>query len=148
MPDKVGFFLYPPLGGKPIAPPSGLGSGYFVSQKTKNHQGAFRFLDYLYSTEAAKTWIEDLAIIPPIKLNPADYQVSDLMKFTLEAISRDIDKAGYNIDVLTPENFNNVMFDGFQEVLAGTRTAQEQADALQAAMEAAKKDGKVMDITQ
>lgn len=148
MPDKVGFFLYPSLGGKPIAPPSGLGSGYFVSQKTKNHQGAFRFLDYLYSTEAAKTWIEDLAIIPPIKLNPADYKVSDLMKFTLEAISRDIDKAGYNIDVLTPENFNNVMFDGFQEVLAGTRSAQEQADALQAAMEAAKKDGKVMDITR
>jgi raffinose/stachyose/melibiose transport system substrate-binding protein len=148
MPDPVGFFLYPSLGGKPIAPPSGLGSGYFVSQKTKNPQGAFKFLDYLYSAEAAKVWIEDLAIIPPIKLNAADYQVSDLMKFALEAIDRDIDKAGYNIDVLTPENFNNVMFDGFQEVLAGSRTAQEQADALQAAMEDAKKDGKVMDITQ
>jgi raffinose/stachyose/melibiose transport system substrate-binding protein len=147
MPDPVGFFLYPALGGRPIAPPSGLGSGYFVSQKTKDPQAAFKFLDYLYSTETAKTWIEDLAIIPPIKLNPADYQTSDLMKFTLEAILRDIDKAGYNIDVLTPENFNNVMFDGFQEVLAGSRSAQEQADALQAAMEEAKKDGKVMDIT-
>lgn len=147
MPDQVGFFLYPSVGGKPIAPPSGLGSGYFVSQKVKNPEAAFKFLDYLYSPEVAKVWIEQLAIIPPIDLNPADYQTSDLMKFTLEAVLRDIDKAGYNIDVLTPENFNTVMFDGFQEVLAGSKTAQQQADDLQAAMEQAKKDGKVLDIT-
>lgn len=32
MPDPVGFFFYPPIQGKPIAPPAGLGSGYFVSK--------------------------------------------------------------------------------------------------------------------
>ena len=40
-----------------------------------------------------------------------------------------------------------MMFDGFQEVLAGTKTAQEQADALESAMVEAKEAGTVMDIT-
>jgi hypothetical protein len=40
-----------------------------------------------------------------------------------------------------------MMFDGFQEVLAGSKTAKEQADDLEAAMQQAKEDGKVMDIT-
>jgi raffinose/stachyose/melibiose transport system substrate-binding protein len=147
MPDPVGFLLYPSIGGRAIAPPSGLGSGFFVSNKVEDPNTAFKFLDYLYSPAVAKIWIEQLAIIPPINLNPADYQISELMKFTLEAVVRDIDKAGYNIDVLTPDNFNTAMFDGFQEVLAGTKTAQQQADDLQAAMDQAKQDGKVMKIT-
>ena len=54
---------------------------------------------------------------------------------------------GFNIDVLTPDNFNTMMFDGFQEVLAGTKTAQEQADDLENAMAEAREAGAVMDIT-
>jgi len=37
------------------------------------------------------------------------------------------------------------MFDGFQEVLNGSRTAQEQADALQAAYEKAKAAGETLE---
>jgi raffinose/stachyose/melibiose transport system substrate-binding protein len=51
------------------------------------------------------------------------------------------DSFGYNIDVLAPQNFNTVMFDGFQEVLGGERTAQEQAEALQEAYQKAKEAG-------
>jgi hypothetical protein len=40
-----------------------------------------------------------------------------------------------------------MMFDGFQEVLAGTKTAQEQADDLEKAMAEARETGAVMDIT-
>jgi hypothetical protein len=54
---------------------------------------------------------------------------------------------GYNIDVLTPDNFNTMMFDGFQEVLAGTKTAQQQADDLENAMAEAREAGAIMDIT-
>jgi raffinose/stachyose/melibiose transport system substrate-binding protein len=148
IPDPVGFFFYPPVQGKPIAPPSGLGSGYFVSSKTKEPDAAFQFLDFLFSKETAKFWLEDLSKIPPIQLNPADYKIPDLLRFTLDALQKDADKMGYNIDVLTPENFNTMMFDGFQEVLGGKKTAQQQADDLQKAMEDAKKENKVFDITK
>jgi raffinose/stachyose/melibiose transport system substrate-binding protein len=148
MSDPVGFFFYPPIQGKPIAPPSGLGSGYFVSSKTKEPQAAFKFLDFLFSKETAKVYIEQLNKIAPIQLNPADYKITDLMRFTLDVLQKDADKMGYNIDVLTPENFNTVMFDGFQEVLGGTKSAKQQADDLEKAMQDAKKDNKVFDITQ
>ena len=85
--------------------------------------------------------------IPPIQLNPADYTITDLMRFTLDALQKDADKMGYNIDVLTPENFNTMMFDGFQEVLGGTKSAKQQADDLEKAMQDAKKENKVFDIT-
>ncbi len=147
IPDPVGFFFYPPINGKPIAPPSGLGSGFFVSQKTKEPQTAAKFLDFLYSPDSVKVWLEQLNKIPPVQLNPADYKISELGRFTLDAIQRNGDKTGYNIDVLTPENFNTMMFDGFQEVLAGSKTAQKQADDLTKAMEDARKDGKIMKIT-
>jgi raffinose/stachyose/melibiose transport system substrate-binding protein len=146
-PDPVGFFFYPPIQGKPIAPPSGLGSGYFVSSKTKQPTAAFKFLDFMFSKETAKVYIEKLNKIPPIQLNPADYTITDLMRFTLDALQKDADKMGYNIDVLTPENFNTIMFDGFQEVLGGTKSAKQQADDLEKAMQDAKKENKVFDIT-
>ncbi len=147
MPDPVGFFFYPSIHGKPIAPPAGLGSGYFISKATKYPDESMQFLDYLMSKEAAKYWIEGLAKIPPIEVNAADYQISDLMRFCIEALQQHAQEMSYNIDVLTPDNFNTMMFDGFQEVLAGTKTAQQQADDLEKAMQEAKAAGKVMDIT-
>jgi raffinose/stachyose/melibiose transport system substrate-binding protein len=148
MPDPVGFFFYPPVQGKPIAPPSGLGSGYFVSSKTKAPDAAYKFLDFLFSKETAKVYLEQLNKIPPIQLNATDYTITDLMRFTLDALQKDADKMGYNIDVLTPENFNTMMFDGFQEVLGGTKSAQQQADDLEKAMQDAKKENRVFDITK
>jgi raffinose/stachyose/melibiose transport system substrate-binding protein len=56
----------------------------------------------------------------------------------------DSDAFGYNIDVLTPQNFNQVMSQGFQDVLSGKRSPQEQADALQAAWEEAKAAGDIL----
>jgi raffinose/stachyose/melibiose transport system substrate-binding protein len=147
MSDPVGFFFYPPIEGKPITPPSGLGSGYFVSSKTKDPDAAFKFLDFMFSKETAKVYIEQLNKIAPIQHNPTDYTITDLMRFTLDVLQKDADKMGYNIDVLTPENFNTIMFDGFQEVLGGRKSAKQQADDLEKAMQDAKKENKVFDIT-
>ncbi len=148
MADPVGFFFYPSIGGKTVAPPAGLGSGYFVSKATQHAEDCFQFLDYLMGKEAAKDWLEKLAKIPPIKgLKSSDYNLSDLMKFCLDALQGGGENMSYNIDVLTPDNFNTAMGDGFQEVLAGSKTAKQQADDLEKAMEEAKAAGKVMDIT-
>jgi raffinose/stachyose/melibiose transport system substrate-binding protein len=43
---------------------------------------------------------------------------------------------GYNIDVLTPPEFNTAMNEGFQAVLNGERTPEEMAEALQASWDA------------
>ena len=42
---------------------------------------------------------------------------------------------GYNIDVLAPPEFNEVMSSGFQAMLVGDKTAEQQAADLQAAWE-------------
>jgi raffinose/stachyose/melibiose transport system substrate-binding protein len=89
-----------------------------------------------------------MAKIPPLRLNPEDYNVSDLLAFTLNSLNESGDQMGYNVDVLTPDTYNTMMFDGFQEVIGGTKTAQQQADDLEATMQQAKTDGKIMDITE
>lgn len=147
MADPVGFFFYPSIAGKAAAPPAGLGSGYFVSKKTANPEAALRFLDFLFSEGNAARWMEGMSIIPPIQVDASKYNISDLLRFTLEQLSQNASTMGYNIDVLTPDNFNTTMFDGFQEVIGKTRTPAEQAIALEKAMQEAKEAGKVMDIT-
>jgi raffinose/stachyose/melibiose transport system substrate-binding protein len=147
MPDPVGFFFYPSVDGRPIAPPAGLGSGYFISKTARHPEATMQFLDYLMSKGAAGYWVEGLSKIPPIEVATADYDIPDLMGFAMDALKQNADSMGYNIDVLTPDNFNIMMFDGFQEVLAGTKTAQQQADDLEKAIQEAKAAGKVMDIT-
>ena len=58
--------------------------------------------------------------------------VSPLLQMAMDALSTV--PMGYNIDVLMPDAFNTAMKDGFQAVLAGDRTPEEQAAALQAAV--------------
>ena len=40
---------------------------------------------------------------------------------------------GYNVDVLAPPEFNDMMQNGFQAILAGDKTPEQQAADLQAA---------------
>jgi ABC-type glycerol-3-phosphate transport system substrate-binding protein len=47
---------------------------------------------------------------------------------------------GYNIDVLAGNSFNQVQIDGFQAVLLGQKTPEEQIKDLQAAWEADKSE--------
>jgi raffinose/stachyose/melibiose transport system substrate-binding protein len=42
---------------------------------------------------------------------------------------------GYNVDVVAPPEFNDMMQNGFQAILAGDKTPEQQAAALQAAWE-------------
>jgi raffinose/stachyose/melibiose transport system substrate-binding protein len=89
--------------------------------------------------------MEKLNVIPaqPVSLKGLD--VPELFKNVLEDLSAspEAQSFGYNIDVLAPQNFNEVMFSGFQEVINGTRSPAEQAAALQDAWAKAKKQGKI-----
>jgi hypothetical protein len=57
--------------------------------------------------------------------------IAPLLAGAMEALSTV--PMGYNIDVLMSDGFNTAMLDGFQAVLGGDRTPEEQAAALQAA---------------
>ena len=142
---EVGFFPFPSIEGSGISPPAGLGSGLFVAADAKNPDGAITFIDYLLEDSTARLIIEKLNTIPAHPVNTKGLDVPDLFKQVLDDFSESpqAKSFGYSIDVLAPQNFNNVMFSGFQEVLNGSRSPNVQAAALQDAWEKAKSAGDV-----
>src|SRR5918992_1665729 len=142
---EVGFFPFPSIDGSGISPPAGLGAGLFVAKEASNLQGAIEFIDYLLQDSTARLIIEKLNVIPAQPVDPKGLDVPELFREVLEDLSAspEAQSFGYNIDVLAPQNFNEVMFTGFQEVLNGTRSPAEQAAALQDAWATAKKQGKI-----
>lgn len=138
---EVGWLFFPSVDGKPVLPPAGLGSGYFISANSQNVDAAGKYLDFLFSDEAAKVWMEDVKIVLPMDVDTSQYDLPDLFAFAVEALAQQ--EMGYNIDVLTPDNFNTVMGDGFQAVLLGEKTPEQQAADLQAAWEQAIAEGKI-----
>jgi raffinose/stachyose/melibiose transport system substrate-binding protein len=139
---EVGWFFFPAIDKQSMFPPAGLGSGYFISAKTAHPDEAALFLDFLFSEEAAKVWLEEMNFIPPIQIDVSSYNLSPLLKFTIEALQTQ--EMGYNIDVLTPDTFNTMMADGFQAVLLGEKTAEQQAKDLQQVWEEAEAAGKTL----
>jgi raffinose/stachyose/melibiose transport system substrate-binding protein len=142
---EVGIFPFPSIEGSGVSPAAGVGSGLFVAKEASNPQGAIEFIDYLLEDSTARLIIEKLNVIPAQPVNPKGLEVPDLFKEVLEDLSASPEEKsfGYNIDVLAPQNFNEVMFTGFQEVLDGTRSPGEQSAALQDAWATAKKQGKI-----
>lgn len=132
---EVGWFFVPKADGGTL-PPAGLGSGYFVSSKTQHQDAAIKFLSYLFDPANAKTWMEQMLVIPPYQVDASAFQLSDLFKSAVSAIASQ--EMGYNIDVMTPDKFNTAMGDGFQAVLLGEKTPEQQAKDLQAAMTASR----------
>src|ERR671921_538143 len=141
---EVGFFPFPSIDGSGISPPAGLGSGLFVAKEASNPQGAIAFIDYLLEQSTARLIIEKLNVIPAHPVDTKGLDVPELFKEVLEDLSESpqAKSFGYNIDVLAPQNFNEVMYDGFQEVIGGVRSPEEQAGALQRAPAEAKSAGR------
>ena len=146
-PFKVGFFPFPSIDGSVIAPPAGVGAGWFVSAKSKNKDAAVKFIDFMIGEEITKRNLERLNTIPAFKVDTSNVEVSPLFKEVLEDLGHADDPSsfGYNIDVLTPASFNDVMSSGFQDVLNGSRSPEEQAEKLQAAWAKAKKAGDILE---
>ncbi len=117
----------------------------FVAKGARNPEGAVTFTDYLLEDSTARLIVEKLNTIPAHPVDTKGLSVPDLFKQVLEDLSRSPEAGsfGYNIDVLAPQNFNEVMYAGFQDVISGRRSPTEQAQALQEAWAEAKKAGNV-----
>lgn len=147
---EVGFFPFPAIdGGEGVFPPAGLGGGLFVAEASDDKQAAFEFLNWLQSEEVVREWsLQTFNVIPAQEIDSAGLDVSPLFQSVLDDLAQSSGETsdfGYNIDVLTPANFNDEMFTGFQEVLNGTRTPQELADALEAAYQEAAERGETLE---
>ena len=134
---KPGWFFMPKAGGGDPLPPAGMGSGYFISAKSANQDAAKKFISFLFDPANAKYWAEGMNAVPPVKFDVAAMNVPPLYRFAVDALAKQA--MGYNIDVLTPDKFNSTMLEGFQAVLTGQKSPEQQAKDLQAAMEASRK---------
>lgn len=142
MPDaNLEYVPFPALeGGQGRFWDSGLGSAWMISSQSVHQELAGEFLDFLISPEAAKIWAEQGDTPIPVQLDTETLDVSPLLRSVLEVLdqaARDEIQLGYNIDVLAPAEFNDVMLNGFQAILAGDKTPEQQAADLQAAWEEA-----------
>lgn len=142
MPDaEITFVPFPAVtGGQGRFWNSGLGSNWVIASQSPHQAEAAQFLDFLISPDAAEIWAEVGNTALPVTLDTETLEVSPLFRTVADVLntaSAGEIALGYNIDVLVPAAFNEVMQSGFQAVLAGDKTAEEQAADMQAAWEAA-----------
>ena len=140
MPDyEVGLVPFPEIaGGQGPVWASGVGGGWLISAKSEHPTEAGMLLDFLVSEETDKVWVEDARFFVAREVDTTGLEVTPLFQSVLDTIraasAGDVE-LGYSIDVLVPPEFNDAMLSGFQAVLAGDKTAEEQAADLQAAWE-------------
>ncbi len=118
---------------------TGLGSAYYISAQSQHQEEAGQFLAHLFSPETATRWVQDAGFAIPMAVETENLEISPLFTSILDALESATAgqiQLGYNIDVLAPPEFNDVMETGFQAMLAGDKTAEQQAADLQAAWEA------------
>lgn len=141
LPDaEIGFVPFPEIaGGQGRVWVSGVGSAYYLSNQTEHAAEAGQFLDYLSSPETAARWVGEAGFVVPIQFDTASVEVPPLRASifeTLQSATGEGMQFGFNVDVLAPQSFNDVMLNGFQAILTGDKTPEELASELQAAWEA------------
>lgn len=139
-PDVIGFFPVPAVEESgPVLPPAGIGTSYYVAGDTQHPEEVALALDFLFSYEIGLMRAQQTFFLPPFALALDDL---DLPEVALELVRQvqnasldPDDPVGYNIDVLTGPRFNRMMADGFQMVIDGTKTPEQQVKDLQQAWE-------------
>ena len=127
---------FPAIAGKTPVLPAGLGSAWYISASTDHPDEAAMFLEHLFSDASVKSWLSKGRIIPPVVFDPADADLTPLQSFaveTLQGVEQGTTDLGFYIDTSAPEAFNALMQDGFQAVLAKTKTPEQQLADLQQA---------------
>jgi len=141
MPDMdVRMMAFPELeGGQGSYWVSGVGSAYYISSASEQQEAAGQFLDYLYSPEVAQQWVQEAQFFLPMSVDTTGMELTPLFTSVLEQFAAAANgeiQFGYNIDVIAPAEFNDAMLNGFQLILAGDKTPEEQVADLQAAWDA------------
>jgi raffinose/stachyose/melibiose transport system substrate-binding protein len=141
MPDyEVVLTPFPEItGGQGPTWASGVGGAWHISASTEHATEAGMLLDFLLSDETAKTWVQDARFFLAREVDTTGLEIAPLFQSVLDVLrsaAAGETTLGYSIDVLAPAEFNDTMLNGFQAVLSGDKTAEQQAADLQAAWEA------------
>jgi raffinose/stachyose/melibiose transport system substrate-binding protein len=131
---KAGFVPFPSVNGSANPLAIGLGDGWFVGAKSEHPTETLDFLDWMLKPERGKTQLEVFQTIPAYPIDTTSIDVSPLYRAVIDQIGASADSdAGPNIELEVPEAVNQQMYVGFQEVIDGRKSAEDQAAALQAA---------------
>jgi raffinose/stachyose/melibiose transport system substrate-binding protein len=140
MPDQdVQFVTFPLIkeGNQPTWI-SGVGSAYYINAATEHPAEAAAFIDSLFSQEAVEQWLGEAKYFVPVEFDASAIELDPVTAQIVAVLQEAGDSGaqfGYNIDVMTSPAFNDVMLNGFQAMLNGDKTAEQQAADLQAAWE-------------
>ncbi|TDD65291.1 extracellular solute-binding protein [Jiangella aurantiaca] len=140
LPDReLGMMPLPSLDGEHRVFSAGSGGAYWLSANAGETDAAKDFLKFVFSDDALPIWIEQAQLVPPVQFDPSSYETNELQNRIATAASGDGDpekNLGYQVNHgLAAAPFLNMMTEGFQAIIAGDKTPQQQADDLQAAWE-------------
>jgi raffinose/stachyose/melibiose transport system substrate-binding protein len=138
--DKVTFVPFPAIdGGKGQYWITGVGSAYYVTANSEHPAESAAFIDYLFDPAVvADKWVEQGRYVVPVEFEAASVEASPLFASVLDTLQKSLKgeaELGFNVDVMAPQPFNDMMLNGFQAMLNGDKTAEEQAADLQTAWE-------------
>ena len=115
--------------GYPAVFTQGMGSAWYIAKSSKNPDAAAKFLDYFFSPDAVKIFVEEAAYIPPLKLNASDYDIAPMTRWVFDQLAAG--GMGYDVDTFAPQEFNQMCFDGMPAIWVGTKTTEQQMQDLQ-----------------
>ena len=145
---EVGFFPFPAIDGSSVSPPAGLGSGLFMAANSRNPEAALVVMDFLHSDEVMRDRMVKQNEIPAFPLDTTGLKLDPLFQEVVTDLAESSGEGGtfgFNIDVVTPANFNDVMAKGFQDVMNGDKTPEQQAADLEKAFQEAKAKGETLE---
>lgn len=136
---ELGMMPLPSLDGEHRVYSAGSGGAFWLSANAQEPEVAQDFLEYVFSDDALSIWVEQAQLVPPVELDASAYDTNELQQRIATAASGDGDpekNLGYQVNHgLAAAPFLNMMTEGFQAIIAGDKTPQQQADDLQAAWE-------------
>lgn len=138
---ETDIFLYPSINGSEVLPQAWLGSGYQVPTGSADPRLAFDLIDYLFSADQIQTWVEALNVVPPMPFEVTGMNLPPLMQKALEILREEGRDFGWMPAGFSPPAFYDMMNAGFQQILAGEKTPQEQVADLQAAWDQSIEEG-------
>jgi ABC-type glycerol-3-phosphate transport system substrate-binding protein len=133
MADQIDLFLYPSIDGSEVLPQTWFGSGFEIPADSENKELAVELLHSFLSPEALKLWMEEANQVPCVPFDATDMNLNPLMKKALGMLQDAEQPKGWILPSIVPPDFYDVMNVGFQQILAGEKTVEQQVADLQAA---------------
>ena len=127
---ETGMYLYPAFENGEVLPQGCFGSSWQVPKNSTAPDVAVDVIDYLFSEESIKVWVETVNVVPPVAFEAASMNVPDLMKEVLTVFEQGI-PFGWMPPCFVAPNFYDMMRSGLQQVMAGEKTPEQQAADLQ-----------------